>query len=122
MQKVVGDVTSPEAKQRIIQEYVPGKQITLAHLIASPDASLYQKLGLEPAGAIGIMTITPSEGAIIAADIATKAAGVEIGFLDRFSGSLVITGDVASVEASLKQVISVLEEVLQFTPAPITRS
>ena len=69
-----------ETKQRIIQEYVPGKQITLAHLIASPDHSLYQKLGLESTGAIGIMTITPSEGAIIAADIATKAAGVEIGF------------------------------------------
>lgn len=111
-----------EEKQRIIQEYVPGKQITLAHLIASPDSSLYQKLGIEAAGAIGIMTITPSEGAIIAADVATKAANVEIGFLDRFSGSLVITGDVASVESSLKDVIKVLQEVLRFSPAPITRS
>jgi len=119
---VVDGVASLESKQRIIQEYVPGKQITLAHLIASPDISLYQKLGLEPQGAIGIMTITPSEGAIIAADIATKAAEVKIGFLDRFSGSLVISGDVAAVEASLKQVISVLEEILQFTPAPITRT
>ena len=107
-----------ETKQRIIQEYVPGKQITLAHLIASPDSSLYQKLGLEMTGAIGIMTITPSEGAIIA----TKAAGVEIGFLDRFSGSLVIVGDVASVEASLKEVIKVLREVLMFSPTSITRS
>ena len=121
-QRAVGDVDISETKQRIIQEYVPGKQITLAHLIASPDRSLYHKLGLEKTGAIGIMTITPSEGAIIAADIATKAAGVEIGFLDRFSGSLVITGDVASVEASLKQVINVLKEVLKFSPAPITRS
>ncbi|GAQ24093.1 MULTISPECIES: BMC domain-containing protein [Tepidanaerobacter] len=113
---------SHETKQRIIQEYVPGKQITLAHLIASPDSSLYQKLGIEKSGAIGIMTITPSEGAIIAADIATKAAGVNIGFLDRFSGSLVITGDVSSVETSLKQVTYVLKEVLDFSPAPITRS
>jgi len=112
-----------ESKQRIIQEYVPGKQITLAHLIASPDHSLYQKLGIESSGgAIGIMTITPSEGAIIAADVATKAAGVEIGFLDRFSGSLVITGDVSAVESSLKEVIEVLQEVLLFSPAPITRS
>nr|WP_273701796.1 hypothetical protein [Tepidanaerobacter acetatoxydans] len=47
---------------------------------------------------------------------------MNIGFLDRFSGSLVITGDVASVEASLKQVTIVLEEVLKFSPAPITRS
>lgn len=111
-----------ETKQRIIQEYVPGKQITLAHLIASPDSSLYQKLGIEKSGAIGIMTITPSEGAIIAADIATKAAAVNIGFLDRFSGSLVITGDVSSVETSLKEVTYVLKEVLDFSPAPITRS
>lgn len=39
-----------EDKQRIIQEYVPGKQVTLAHIIASPDPVLYQKLGLEEAG------------------------------------------------------------------------
>ena len=38
-----------ENKQRIIQELVPGKQITLAHIIANPDPILYQKLGLNPA-------------------------------------------------------------------------
>ena len=44
-------------KQRIIQEFVPGKQVTLAHVIASPDLTLYSKLGLiEEAGAIGIFT------------------------------------------------------------------
>ena len=31
-------------KQRIVQELVPGKQITLAHLIANPDPLLYEKL------------------------------------------------------------------------------
>ena len=36
-------------KQRIVQELVPGKQITLAHIIASPDKILYEKLGLNPA-------------------------------------------------------------------------
>ena len=79
-----------ETKQRIIQEYVPGRQITLAHLIASPQKGIYLKLGLDDAcaTAIGILTITPCEGVIIAADIATKAANVDIGFLDRFGGSL----------------------------------
>jgi Holliday junction DNA helicase RuvB len=38
-----------ENKQRIIQELVPGKQITLAHVIANPDKILYKKLGLDPA-------------------------------------------------------------------------
>ena len=27
-------------KQRIVQEYVPGKQVTMAHLIANPDEDL----------------------------------------------------------------------------------
>ena len=34
-------------KQRIIQEFVPGKQVTMAHIIANPDPVLYQKLGLD---------------------------------------------------------------------------
>ncbi|MCR2043819.1 BMC domain-containing protein [Anaerosalibacter massiliensis] len=111
-------------KQRVIQEYVPGKQITLAHLIANPQKSIYRKLGLddEKYNAIGILTITPSEAAIIAADAATKVADVEIGFLDRFSGSLVITGDVSSVETALKGVLNLLSDVLAFTSTNITKS
>ena len=42
------DHMSPELKQRIVQELVPGKQITLAHIIANPDRILYEKLGLDP--------------------------------------------------------------------------
>ena len=34
--------------ERIVQELVPGKEITIAHLIASPDITLYEKLGLDP--------------------------------------------------------------------------
>lgn len=112
-----------EKKQRIIQEFVPGKQITLAHIIAHPYDNLYGKLGLfEGAGAIGIFTITPSEGAMIAADIAAKAADVAIGYVDRFNGSLLITGDVASVEAAMKDVIKVLCGTMGFTPTKITRT
>lgn len=113
-----------QEKQRIIQEFVPGKQVTLAHLIANPNEDLYQKLGVisERRGALGILTITPSEGAIIAADVATKAAQVEIVFVDRFSGSVVICGDVSSVEAALRDVLDVLENVLRFTPTVLTKS
>ena len=111
-------------KQRIIQEFVPGKQVTLAHLIANPDDDLYKKLGVvgDKRGALGILTITPSEGAIIGADVAIKAAEVSLVFVDRFSGSLVICGDVASVESSLKAVLDVLENTLKFTPSIITRT
>ncbi len=65
-----------QTKERVIQEYVPGKQITLAHLIANPNKELYKKLGLnEAANAIGILTITPSEAAIIASDITSNDDG-----------------------------------------------
>lgn len=113
-----------ESKQRIIQEYVPGKQVTMAHLIANPNEDLYQKLGVvsKTRGALGILTITPSEGAIIGADAATKAADVEIVFVDRFSGSLVICGDVSAVETSLQHVLHVLSTTLRFTPAEVTRT
>ncbi|STE54014.1 ethanolamine utilization protein EutS [Escherichia coli] len=74
-------------KERIIQEFVPGKQVTLAHLIAHPGEELAKKIGVPDAGAIGIMTLTPGETAMIAGDLALKAADVHIGFLDRFSGA-----------------------------------
>ena len=113
-----------EEKQRIIQEFVPGKQITLAHIIANPTEDIYQKLGLitEDMNAIGILTITPSEGAIIAADVATKASDIRLGFIDRFSGALVIVGDVSSVESAIRDILQVLSEQLRFTPTDITRT
>ena len=113
-----------EEKQRIIQEFVPGKQITLAHLIASPTEEIFVKLGLDSTNfnAIGVLTITPSEGAIIAADIATKASDVFIGFIDRFNGALVITGDVSSVESALTDIMQVMENYMGFTPSKITKT
>lgn len=113
-----------DTKQRVIQEYVPGKQVTLAHIIANPNEDIYKKLGLviDKKDAIGILTITPSEASIIAADVATKASGVSLGFIDRFSGSLVVTGDVSSVESALDEVLQVLGNMLNFTSTKITRT
>lgn len=113
-----------EEKQRIIQEYVPGKQVTLAHIIANPTKDIYTKLGIaeEIKGAIGILTITPSEASIIASDVATKASDIKIAFIDRFSGSVVFTGDVSSVESALKEVLDVLGNKLKFSSAIITRT
>lgn len=114
-------------KARIIQELVPGKQITLAHVIASPDPILYQKLGLDPRidfthSAIGILTVSPAETAIIAADLATKTANVDLSFVDRFSGTLIITGMVSDVETSLKAILDYSENKLKFTVCPITKT
>lgn len=109
-------------KDRIIQEYVPGKQITLAHLIAHPGRDLCQKIGVQDVNAIGIMTLTPGESSIIAGDIAIKAADIKIGFLDRFSGALVFSGEVGAVEESLNAVIRILSNILNFTPCEVTRT
>jgi ethanolamine utilization protein EutS len=116
-----------ENKQRIIQELVPGKQITLAHIIANPDSILYEKLGLDPAveyskSAIAVLTVSPAETAIIMADIGIKAAGVELGFVDRFSGSVIFTGTVSEVEASVQAILDYVESVLGYAVAPISRT
>jgi len=114
-------------KMRIIQEIVPGKQITLAHVIANPDDILYKKLGLDPTidykrAAIGIITMTPSETAIIAGDIAIKSSGAQIGFVDRFSGTLIITGTVSEVQTAVMAVCEYAEETLGFTVCKVTKT
>lgn len=121
------DNLSPEVKQRIVQELVPGKQISLAHIIANPDQTLYAKLGLDPAveysrSAIGILTVSPAETAIIMGDLAIKSSGVELGFVDRFSGSLIITGTVSEVEASVSAILDYVGGKLGFAVCPITRT
>lgn len=114
-------------KQRIVQELVPGRQITLAHIIANPDKILYQKLGLDPKldfqrAAIGVLTVSPAETAVITADLALKASGAELGFVDRFSGTLIITGTVDEVEASFQAVADYFRNVLKFTVCDVTRT
>ena len=120
-------ITNSDGKMRIIQESVPGKQITLSHIIANPDALLYRKLGLDPsveysATAIGIMTICPSETAIIAADISMKASGARLGFVDRFSGTVIITGTVSEVESALVAVNEYAEKKLGYAVCEVTKT
>jgi len=121
------DIISNENKMRIIQEIVPGKQITIAHVIANPDDILYKKLGLNPEidyskSAIGIVTLSPSETAIIASDIAIKTSGVELGFVDRFSGTLIVTGSISEVETSLNAIVDYAKSKLNFSVCEITRT
>ena len=116
-----------EGISRIVQELVPGKEISIAHLIANPDADLYKKLGLNPKvdyakSAIGLMTISPAETAVIAADISMKAAGIDLGFVDRFSGTLIVTGTISETEAALNAVLAYAQEKMGFKVCKITRT
>lgn len=118
---------SQEGKMRIVQELVPGKQVTLAHIIASPDPIVYKKLGLDPSldysrAAIGILSMSPAEIAVIAGDLAIKNADIELGFIDRFSGTLIFTGTVSSVEEAITAINTYLIEKLGFTVCEITRT
>ena len=106
-----------ENGMRIIQETVPGRQVTLAHIIASPDPILdYDK------AAIGISTVTPSETAVIMADIAMKSSGAQIGFVDRFSGTLIFTGTVSEVETAMDAMLTYVSEKLNHTVCEITKT
>ncbi len=111
---------------RIVQETVAGKEITFAHVIGGPAPIIYQKLGLNPsidygACAIGIMNLTPPESAVIASDIAVKSGDVYLGFADRFTGTMIITGDIADVTAALNQVVEYFRDVLKYVVCDVTK-
>ena len=115
-----------EGRLRIIQETVPGKQISLAHIIGGPRPIVYKKLGLNPdidfgTSAIGILNITPPESAVIASECAIKSGDVYLGFEDRFSGTLIITGALSEVDTSITEIVRYFKEELGFASCPITR-
>lgn len=113
-------------QMRIVQELVAGKEITLAHIIGGPLPIVYQKLGLNPdidyrTSAIGIMNLTPPESAVIASDIAVKSGNVYLGFADRFSGTLIITGEIAEVTTAIEEIVNYFENTLGYVVCPITK-
>lgn len=116
-----------DGKMRIVQEMVPGKQVTLAHIIASPDEIIYRKLGLNPnldykQSAIAILSMTPSEISVIAGDVALKSSSIEIGFIDRFSGTCIFTGKISNVLTATNSILTFLKNKLGFTICEITRT
>ena len=106
---------------RIVQETVAGKEITFAHVMGGPAPIIYQKLGLNPqvdyrSSAIGIMNMTPPESAVIASDIAVKS-----GFADRFTGTLIITGEISEVMSALTEVVNYFRDSLGYVVCKITK-
>jgi ethanolamine utilization protein EutS len=113
---------------RSVQVSTPGREITFAHIIGKPDYTVFQNLGLDigfhqgshPSGALGIMSITPPENAIIAADIAVKAGDVDVGFMDRFSGTLIITGVRSSVDQAMYENLEFFRDVFGYRVCEIS--
>jgi len=117
--------TRGQGQLRIVQETVAGKEITLCHVIGGPLPIVYQKLGLNPeidyrTSAIGIMNMTPPESAVIASDIAVKNGDIYLGFADRFSGTLIITGEISQVKSALTEIRRYFHDQLGYVTCEIT--
>lgn len=114
-----------EEQIRIVQETVAGKEITFAHVMGGPAPIVYQKLGLNPqvdyrSSAIGIMNMTPPESAVIASDIAVKAKHLPW-IADRFTGTLIITGEISDVMSALTEVVTFFRDSLGYVVCDITK-
>lgn len=110
---------SPDTARQI-SEVVQGSQVSLCHIICRPDERISKMLGLERAS-IAIMTLTPAEAAVIAADCMTKTVCVELHFVDRYLGTLLVTGVLACVESALEQAMKLLAG-MGFERVTITKS
>lgn len=116
---------------RMTRVRVPGKEVCLAHVLTPTEASVYRNLSLHigvhegedhTGEAIGLIRFTPWEAVVAAADIAIKSADIEIGFMDRFCGSLIITGGLSQVQTAVEEVVRSFREDLGFRTCEIHKS
>ena len=117
---------------RMTRMRVPGKEVCMAHVINHPtEERIYQNLGLHigvhegenhMGEAIGMVRFTPWEAVVVAADIAMKAADVQIGFMDRFCGSLIVLGRLTEVQTAVEEVVDFFEKELDFRTCEVTRN
>lgn len=118
-------------KLRITRLRIPGKEVCLAHVISAPQPPVYQNLGLHigvhegedhSGESIGLIRFTPWEAVVAAADVAMKSADVQIGFMDRFCGSLILTGRLSEVQTAVEEVVRFFREELHFHTCEVHRS
>ena len=117
-------------KLRMTRVRVPGKSIDFAHVFTPSDPSVYQNLALHigvhegedhTGESIGIIRITPWEAIVVATDVAVKAADVEVGFMDRFSGALIILGGLSQVLTAIEEVVRFFRDDLNFNVCEIQK-
>ncbi|MDO5135032.1 MAG: BMC domain-containing protein [Eubacteriales bacterium] len=116
---------------RLTRVRVPGKEICLAHIISPSQACIYQNLALHigvhegedhRGESVGMIRFTPWEAVVAAADIAVKSADVQIGFMDRFCGSLILTGGLSQVQTAVEEVVRIFRDELGFHTCPVHKS
>ena len=118
-------------KLRMTRVRVPGKEVCLAHVISPSQSCIYENLGLHigvhegedhTGESIGLIRFTPWEAVVVAADVAMKSADVQIGFMDRFCGSLIITGGLSQVQTAVEEVVRFFDRELGFKTCAVHRS
>lgn len=118
-----------DERLRLVCVKVPGKEISLAQLIGTAGTRIYQNMGLHigthlgedhTGETIGILHITPADAAVAAADIAVKSGEVQLGFLDRFAGSVILLGGHSQVRYALEGVVAFFRDELGFAVCDIT--
>ena len=105
---------------RTVRVRVVGKELSLAQLIGVTDRRVYENLGLHigthlgedhTGQSIGLLHLTPWEATVVAA---------ELGFLDRFSGAVILLGSRAEVKSALEHVVEFFRTELGFTVCELT--
>ena len=114
---------------RLVRVKVVGREVSLAQLIGVSDRRIYQNLGLHigthlgedhTGESIGLLHITPWEATVAAADIAMKSGDIELGFLDRFSGAVILLGNREEVKSDLRHVLDFFRDELGFPVCELT--
>ena len=117
-------------EMRITRVRVPGREVDLAHVMGVSGRRVCEMPGLDigvhegedhTGEALGLMRFTPWEAVVVAADMAVKCGSIEIGFMDRFNGSLILTGGIAEVESAEQEVLDYFGNVLGFHVCQMTR-
>ena len=115
---------------RMTRVRVPAKEVCLAHVLNPSEERIYQNLALHigvhegedhTGEALGLVRFTPWEAVVVAADVAVKSANVQIMFMDRFCGSLIVSGKIAEVQTAVESVVKYFGE-LGFSTCKIHRS
>ena len=118
-------------KLRMTRVRVPGKSIDFAHVFTPSDSVVYKNLALDigvhegedhTGQSIGIVRMTPWEAVVVATDVAEKAADIEVGFMDRFGGALIILGGLSQVLTAIEEVVRFFRDELNFDVCEIHKS
>lgn len=118
-------------KLRTVRVRVPGKEVCMAHVLNPTDERIYQNLALHigvhegedhTGESLGLIRFTPWEAVVVGADVALKSADVQVCFMDRFCGSLILSGRLTDVQTAVESVVKFFGEELGFSTCKVYKN